>query len=314
MATMQAVWLTAFGAPEMLVARETPDPVAAEGHVVVDVTAASITFVETATRAGRSPFPGPQPPYVPGNGVGGVVESVGSGVDVAWVGRRVVTGTGGQGGYAEKVAVPVGGLVAVPDGLDLVDATALLADGRTALGLSLLAAPQPGERVLVLAAAGGVGTLLIQLARNAGADVIAAAGGIRKCALARDLGATVTVDYGQPGWASDLRDLDVTFDGVGGEIGAAALGVTAGRFVQFGMASGQPTDTSGTGVALIGFGELRALGARSAELTSAVLAMAAAGVLRPVVGQTFPLGRAADAHAAMESRATIGKTLLTTGS
>jgi NADPH:quinone reductase len=178
--------------------------------------------------------------------------------------------------------------------------------------------PRSGSRCwrrcirLVLAAAGGVGSLLVQLARSAGANVLAAAGGERKCALARDLGATETVDYGQPVWAERLRSVDVTFDGVGGEIGTAALARTRDRFVQFGMADGRPTDTSGADVTVIGFRELAALGARSVELTRSALAMAAAGTLRPVVGQTFPLVRAADAHAAIESRATIGKTLLLT--
>ncbi len=318
MGFMQAVWLTAFGAPDVLVARDSPDPTPAEGQVVVDVTAASITFIETLVRAGRSPFPtgAPEPPYVPGNGVGGVVSAIGPNVEPAWLGRRVVTGTGGSGGYAEKVAVPVGGLVGVPDEVDLVDATALLADGRTASGLIRLAALKPGEWVLVEAAAGGVGTLLVQLALAAGASVVGAAGGERKCDVVRGLGATIVVDYAQPGWDSDVRvateGVDVVFDGVGGAIGTAALGLVrpGGRFVQFGMAGGRPTEVGGADVTLIGFRELGALGAQSVELTTAALAMAAAGTLRPIVGQTFPLARAADAHAAIEARATVGKTLL----
>ena len=312
--------MTEFGAPDVLVARETPDPNPADGQVVVDVTAASITFIETVVRAGRSSFPtgAPEPPYVPGNGVGGVVSAVGGGVDPAWIGVRVVTGTGGSGGYAEKVAVPVTGLVRVPDGVDLMDATALLADGRTASGLMLLAAVRPGERVLVEAAAGGVGTLLVQLASAAGASVVGAAGGERKCEVARGLGADRVVDYRQPDWASEVRaatgGVDVVFDGVGGPIGTAALGLVrpGGRFVQFGMAAGRPTDTAGAAVTVIGFRELGALGARSVELATSALAKAAAGELRPVIGQTFPLARAADAHAGIESRATVGKTLLVT--
>jgi NADPH:quinone reductase len=239
-----------------------------------------------------------------------VVASIGADVDPAWLGRRVVTGTGGFGGYAEKVAVSVSGLVPVPGGLGMDSATALLADGRTALGLFQLAAPRPGERVLIEAAAGGVGTLLVQLARNAGATVIAAAGGARKCAVARDLGADVTVDYGRAGWEAEIGDIDVAFDGVGGEVGTAALRATRGRFVQYGMSGGRPTDTNDAHVTIIGFRELGGLGERSAELTASALGMATAGTLRPVIGQTFPLVRAADAHAAIESRATIGKTLL----
>lgn len=314
---MKAVWLTQFGAPDVLVERETPDPTPGEGEVVVDVEAVSITFIETLVRAGRAPWPGaaPQPPYVPGNGVGGTVSQIGTGVDESWLGRRVVTGTGGSGGYAEKVAVPVAGLMPVPDGFDIRDATALLADGRTALGLTQLADPKPGERVLVEAAAGGVGSLLVQLSVNAGATVIAVAGGPDKCRVARDLGATTALDYDEPGWPAEVRaggGVDVAFDGVGGAIGQAALALVrdGGRFVSFGLASGAPTDTSQASVPVIGFRELGALGSRSAELTAAALELAAAGTLKPLVGQVFALADAAKAHTAIESRATVGKTLL----
>ncbi len=323
------MWLTRFGAPEVLVARPTPDPVPADGQVVVDVEAVSITFVETLVRAGRAPWPGPapEPPYVPGNGVGGVVSGVGLGVDPEWLGRRVVTGTGGTGAYAERVAVAVGSLVRVPDGLGMLEATAVLADGRTALGLSQLAAITRDDWVLVEAAAGGVGSLLVQLVINAGARVIAAAGGAEKGQRAIGLGATYAVDYDRSDWPDDVRSIvrgssvsgergvDVVFDGVGGGVGATALGLvtSGGRFVSFGLASGSPTDTaaaSDRGVTVIGFRELGSLGARSAELTASALDLAARGLLKPLIGQTFPLAEAARAHAAIESRATIGKTLL----
>jgi NADPH:quinone reductase len=315
---MLAVWVTKFGGPEVLVARETPDPVPAEGQVVVDVTAASITFVETRVRAGSGPFPAgaPEPPFVPGNGVGGIVSAVGANVEPGWIGQRIVTTTGGSGGYAEKVAVPVRGLVGVPAEVDLLDATALLADGRTASGLIELSAPRPGEWVLVEAAAGGVGTLLVQLALAAGANVIGVAGGERKCDVVRSLGATLVVDYGRPEWVSEVRAaterVDVVFDSVGGAIGAGALTLLrpGGRFVQFGVAGGAATDTAGTDLTLLGFRELGVIAARSAELTASALAKAAAGTLRPIIGQMFPLAKASDAHAAIESRATIGKTLL----
>ena len=112
----------------------------------------------------------------------------------------MVSGTGGSGGYAERAAVDATGLFAVPDGLDLDSAVALLADGRTAMLLAGTVGLRSGERVLVEAAAGGVGTLLVQLARAAGARVVAAAGGARKVGLARDLGAEVAIDYREPGW------------------------------------------------------------------------------------------------------------------
>src|SRR3954470_15009378 len=226
---MRAVVLRAFGAPGCLRVEDVPDAVPGPGEVVVAVELASVTFVETQVRAGRPPNPAMLPtlPAVPGNGVGGMVVQVGDGVDPSLRGRRVVTTTGGSGGYAERVAVDAGELIDVPPGVALTDAVALLADGRTAIGLTDVAALRPGERVLVEAAAGGVGSLLVQLARHAGAFVVAAAGGTRKVALTTDLGADHAVDYSDPAWATRVRDevgeLDVVFDGVGGAIGHDAL-------------------------------------------------------------------------------------------
>ena len=312
---MRAVVLRTFGRPENLVAEELDAPQAGPGEILVGVRLASITFVETQIRAGRPPHPpmAPALPAVLGNGVGGLVLAVGDGVDRALVGRRVVTTTGGAGGYAERVVVDASLPLEVPAALDLRDAVALLADGRTALSLIEAAGVQPGERVLVEAAAGGVGSLLVHLARNAGAHVVAAAGGERKLALARGLGADVAVDYSRARWTDEAGSVDIVFDGVGGEIGAAAYGLLrpGGRFIAYGMASGAFTVLSGDvrpqvtvvrGVPLTP--------ARSRELSAGALAQAAAGRLRPTVGQTFALPRAADAHAAIESRATVGKTLL----
>jgi NADPH:quinone reductase len=309
---MRAVWLTGYGGPEVLVASETPEPVPGAGQVLVDVAAASITFIETLVRANRMPWPGggSTPPFVPGNGVGGTVTALGEGVDVGWLGRRVVTTTGGQGGYAERVAVPVSGLIPIPDGVGIQEATALLADGRTAMGLVEVAAPEPGERALILAAAGGVGSLLVQLCRSAGASVIAAAGGERKLAVARELGADTVADYTRPDWQPTT--VDIAFDGVGGELGAAALAAVrpGGRFVSYGVASGGPTTASRDDVTTYGFQVLSGIAARASELTARVLAEAADGRLRAIIGQTFPLDEAEAAHRAMQDRTTVGKTLL----
>jgi NADPH2:quinone reductase len=303
---MRAVWVPAFGPPEVLEMRSGADPEPGPDEVVVAVAAVSVTFIDTAARAGRMPGRSVPPPYVPGNGVGGSVTLCGEGVDPSWLGRRVVTQTGGTGGYASLVAVPAAGLIAVPDAVSLNDATALLADGRTAVGLFEAASPQPGDRVLVLAAAGGVGSLLVQLGANAGATVVAAAGDAHKLDLARSLGATQAVDY------AELPVVDVAFDGVGGVIGAAALRAVrpGGRFVQYGLASGAPTVIDRDDVTVLGFAVLGAIAPRAATLSAQALDLAAAGKLRPVVGQTFPLDEAAAAHRAIEARATVGKTLL----
>jgi NADPH:quinone reductase len=318
---MNAVWLEEFGGPEALVAADVPDPVPGPGQALIEVSFANITFVETMFRAsGFGPF-ATELPMIPGNGVGGVVASVGTEVDERLVGKRVVASTGGSGGYAERAAVDAGGIVQVPEGLELDDAVALLADGRTAMMLVRKAGLREGERVLVEAAAGGVGTLLVQLARAAGGRIVAAAGGACKVEVARGAGVEVAVDYRESGWAERVREaigaVDVVFDGVGGDIGEAAFGLLdrGGRMVRFGMASGEWARISdeaaaGRGVELIGLSRLATEKTRA--LTEDALAEAAAGRLRPVIGQRFPLERAADAHAAIESRATVGKTLLVT--
>ena len=135
---MRAVVLNQFGPPSELVSAELPDPLPGPGQVVVAVEAASITFVETQIRAGHPPHPSMSPalPVVLGNGVGGVVAAVGADVDASLIGRRVVATTGGSGGYAEQAVVQAADLIDVPAGLAVRDATALLADGRTALALT----------------------------------------------------------------------------------------------------------------------------------------------------------------------------------
>src|SRR5580704_9267321 len=159
---VRAVVLSEFGPPQNLAVAEVPDPVPGPGQVLVDVHFASITFVETQVRAGRAPNPAmlPSLPAILGNGVGGVVASVGAQADPALAGRQVITTTGGSGGYAERVAADAAGLIEVPAGLALADAVALLADGRTAVALVRAADLRAGQTVLVEAAAGGVGSLL----------------------------------------------------------------------------------------------------------------------------------------------------------
>jgi NADPH:quinone reductase len=313
---VRAVVIREFGPPGVLEPAEVAEVRAGPDEVVIDVDFGNITFVETQVRAGRPPHPSMLPtlPAILGNGVGGTVSE-----PKLWAGRRVVASLNGTGGYAERAVSPVARLIGIPDGLATRDAVALLADGRTALALARHADLSAGETVLVEAAGGGVGTLLVQIARRTGARVVALASQPRKLALARDLGADVTVDYSQDGWERQVRDLagevDVVFDGVGGDIGLAAFGLlrAGGRFCPFGMASGsfapvtpdaaqarQVTVRAGAG------GSPEEL----AELARTALAEAAAGRLRPVVGQEFELADAAQAHAAIETRQTVGKTLL----
>ena len=313
---MRAVWLHDFGTPSNLQVEETPDPELRPETALVEVAYANITFVETQVRAGKGPFH-PQLPTIPGNGVGGVVRAVGAGLDPALVGTRVVGSTGGAGGYAELALVPGDVLYRVPEGLALDAAVAVLADGRTASLVLAAAAVKPGERVVVEAAAGGVGSLLTQLAKAAGATVIALAGGDRKTRLAAELGADLALDYLDPGWPARLGGpVDVVFDGVGGEIGHTAYAQLGrgGRMVSYGLASGAWTALSEEDAAARGVSIVRPTGgpADMRRFTESALAAAAEGRLRPVIGQRFPLERAADAHAFTEARQAVGKTLLTT--
>ncbi|MFI7450569.1 zinc-binding dehydrogenase [Nonomuraea sp. NPDC049714] len=333
---MRVVEATEFGGPQVLVAREAPDPVAGAGQVVIEVAVADVLFLDAQLRAGWGEgfFP-VTPPYVPGDGVAGQVLSAGEGVDPGWVGRRVVARTGAPNGGSDPIVAPTGGyasravasaeaLIPVPDGLDLSQAVALLHDGPTAMELIGGAAIRPGEWVLINAAGGSLGVVLAQLALAAGARVIGAARGARKLDLVRELGAEAAVDYTEDGWPERVREVtggrgvDVVFDGAGGPLGRGALEVTAsgGRFFAYGAASGDfaevtPDEAAGRGVRLIGIMDQRSDAAEVKRLTERALADAAAGRLSPYVGQTFPLERAADAHAAIAARTAIGKTLLT---
>jgi NADPH:quinone reductase len=318
---MRAVSLDRLGPPEVLHVAVRPDPGAAPGQVVIDVQWASVTFVDTQVRGGRPPNPAmvPELPAVLGNGVAGVVREVGEGVDARWARRRVASTTGGGGGYAERVAVPAELLLPVPDGLELRAAAALLADGRTALGVIRTSRLAPGDVVLVEAAAGGVGTCLLQLARSAGATVIAGVGSKQKVEVARRLGADLVVDYSMTGWAKQVRDqwdgIDIVFDGVGGYVGETAVGLLrrGGRLCRYGMASGRFTRVPSGRPDVEILDGTRLSPADSQALSVTALERAAAGELRATIGQEFPLDRAADAHAAIEARSTTGKTLLRVG-
>ncbi|MBC6464171.1 zinc-binding dehydrogenase [Actinomadura alba] len=320
---MRQVLVNRFGGPEVLEVDKGPDPVAGPGQVVVGISVADIIFLDTLLRsgAGKDYFP-LRPPYVPGHGGTGHVIAVGEGVDHDWTGRRVAVATS-DGGYAEQIAVAVEELTPVPDGLGLQEAAALLHDGPTAVNITDVAGIKEGDWVLITAAAGGTGALVVQLARAAGARVVAAARGARKLELAREVGAEKAFDYTEAGWidkvhaATGGNGANVVLDGAGGPLGTEAFEAVAhgGRFVSYGTSSGfaqvDPHTAEQRGVRATGLMDLNnSAPAEAKERVERALWLAAEGRIRPVIGQTFPLEQAADAHAAIAARSALGKTLL----
>jgi NADPH2:quinone reductase len=324
---MRVIEVTRFGGPEVLTPSSAPVPVAGPGEVVIDVTAADVLFLDTLIRSGRAArfFP-VRPPYVPGNGVAGVVSSAGDNVASELLGQRVIAHTGqagGSGGYTERATVPADQVVQVPDGVDLSDAAAVLHDGVTALAIIERMRLAARDQVLILGAAGGMGIILVQFARAAGARVIAAARGAAKLRILADLGADQVVDYSEPGWAGRVVQAAggtgplVVLDGAGGQLGREAFEITAagGQFSAHGSASGSfapidPEEARRRDISVLGLDQVRFSDDERVRLAGRVLAELAAGRIRPYIGQTFPLEKAADAHAAIEARTAIGKTLL----
>ncbi|GAA3780190.1 zinc-binding dehydrogenase [Streptomyces chiangmaiensis] len=322
---MHAIRLHAFGPPENLTYERVEEPEAGPGQVRIRVAAAGVHLLDTALRQGATgPAPGPTPlPTVPGREVAGAVESLGAGVDGRWLGKRVVAHLGFvPGGYAELAVTNVDRLHETPGNLDHAQAVAMIGTGRTAMGIVQFADLGPGSVVLVPAAAGGIGTLLVQYARHAGATVIGLAGGAEKVARVRENGAHLAVDYTDPTWPARLDGhrgaVTVVFDGVGGAVARTAVDLLApgGRHIVFGWSAegiegGSPHLVEGVSEQVLGPVMLQKASGpdplRTLELRA--LAEAAAGRLVPEV-QRFPLAEAAAAHRALEARATVGKVVL----
>jgi NADPH2:quinone reductase len=213
-------------------------------------------------------------------------------------------------------------LIEVPDGLNLAHSAALLHDVVTALVLAERLAITADDTVLVVGASGGLGVASVQLARAIGARVIAVARDERKLARIRELGTDAVIDSEQDGWVERVRavagdGVTVVLDNIGGAVGEAAfdLVVPGGRFSAHGTPSGRfaaidPEEAQRRGITLRGILDVQLDDAELKRYAAAALAEAAAGRVAPVIGQTFPLEKAADAHAAIENRTVFGKTLL----
>jgi NADPH2:quinone reductase len=321
---MRIVRVRQFGGPEVLKVEEGEEPQAGPGQVVIAVEVAGVSFGDTSVRAGLHPFP---LPFVPGWEVGGRIIQVGPEGDQSLVGERVVALVMTGGGYAEQVAVDIAAVCPVPQTLSIEQAVGTFTAGGTALCMVKMAHIEPGETVLVTAAAGGTGSQLIQLAKAAGAGlVIGAAGSKEKLAVATRLGADVGINYREENWVEQVRNVtggrgaDVVFDAVGGTIGQQAFEVAAqghGRLVIYGSSSGVEATVgmhtlSQRGITLIG-----ALGIAMTRTKQEILAdarnalqEAIAGRRLAVIGPTYPLERAAEAHTAVEARQNVGKVLL----
>ncbi|MYW04125.1 zinc-binding dehydrogenase [Streptomyces sp. SID3343] len=324
---MRAVRLYEFGDAGKLRFEEVADPVPAAGQVLIDVQASGVHWIETTLRRGVSVGPHAPPvlPTTPGAEVAGVVGAVGPDVAAEWLGRRVVAQLDAfGGGYAERAVTSVASLHSIPDHLDVDHAVAAITTGATAQGVLDVARLSADDVVLVMSAAGGLGSLFVQAARRLGAVVVGVAGGAAKVERVRALGADVAVDYRAADWPDRVRDalgdrvVSVVLDGVGGASGRQALELLGpgGRFLLYGWASGEPTEigtrdlierqlsaTWAIGPNMVPAGGMRELVTRSLEA-------AAAGRLVPTITR-FPLSRAADAHAALEAREAEGKVVLT---
>jgi len=321
-----------FGGAQTLRYESGDDLVPAEGQVRIAVAAAGVHLIDTYIRQGEQmgSYPLPDLPMTPGREVAGTVDAVGPGVSPGWLGAPVVVHLGQAvkpadpggapappsqrgGGYASQAVALVESLHRLPSHVAFDQAVAMVGTGRTALGVLEIAPMGPEDMVLVTSAAGGLGTLLSQAAHNAGASVIAAAGGLHKL---DSIKADVKVDYRSPGWACGLEPT-LVLDGVGGSVGREALEAleVGGRFVVFGWSSGTATEFTSKDVLAKGL-SVTALGPRLIqrpgklrELADRALGELAAGRLVPVV-QRFPLAEAARAHEAIETRSTVGKTVL----
>ncbi|MGW8572248.1 NAD(P)H-quinone oxidoreductase [Streptomyces niveus] len=326
---MYAITIPEPGGPEALVWDDVPDPVPAEGEVLVDVVASAVNRADLLQRQGfYNPPPGASP--YPGLECAGRVVAFGPGTEGSgWsVGDEVCALLSG-GGYAEKVAVPVGQLLPVPDGVDLVTAAGLPEVTCTVWSnVFMIAHLRPGETLLAHGGASGIGTMAIQLAKSVGARVAVTAGGPEKLARCAELGADILIDYREQDFVDELKKAtdgagaDVILDIVGAKYldrNVKALAVN-GRLAVIGMQGGVKGELN-LGALLVKRAAITATSLRGRPLGEKASIVAAvrehvwpligAGQVRPIVDRTFPMSDAAQAHRALEAGDHIGKILLT---
>jgi NADPH2:quinone reductase len=304
--SVRAVVLSETGGPERLELREVPEPAPEQGSALVRVRAAGINFLDVLVRQGRYPQ-APPLPAVPGAEVAGEID-----------GRRVIGFTGNSGGYAEQALVDERWLVPLPEKASFVEGASFLMTFLTVwLPLTRQVTVRPGSTVLVHAAAGGVGSAAVQVARYLGARVVATASTDEKRTVARDLGADEA--YGYDDFAERVR-ADVVVDPVGGNVFSTSLTTLKplGVIVAIGYAGGlwedlNPALLVGRNIGVEGF-YLGRLMAREPglvrEAIDEIVPLWESGAFRPLVGAEYPLEQAADAHRLIEERRSTGKVVL----
>ncbi|MCZ8135962.1 MAG: NADPH:quinone oxidoreductase family protein [Porphyrobacter sp.] len=330
---MKAIRSHATGGPETLTLDEVEVPTPGKGQVLVAVKACAINYPDTLMIRDLYQFK-PQRPYAPGGEIAGIIEAIGEGVEGYKVGDTVMAGIG-NGGLAEKVVVPVDRMFPVPDGVSYEKAASLLMTyGTTIHGLKDRGHIKPGDTVLVLGAAGGVGLSAVELAKAFGARVVAAVSSEAKGEVARKAGADEVVIYPKEAMDKDaskaLADAfkkacgpegaNIVYDIVGGQYSEPALRAIAweGRFLVVGFPAGiakmplnltllKSCDICGVFWGAFTMREPEAFRAQVQELFD----LMKAGKIDPLVSETFPLARAGDAIAKLENREAVGKLVVT---
>lgn len=333
---MKAIQIDRYGPPEVLTYRELPTPTPQPGQVLIKVESAAVNYSDVMRRSNTLyPFPTPLP-FIPGSEVAGSVAALGDGVAGPPVGTPVfaLVGHDGSSGYAQYALAEAAQVIPIPPGLSADEACGLVVAGATALLLlKEVARLQPGERVLVPGAGGGVGAYAVQLARLLGAEtVIGAASAPEKQALARNLGADHVIDSTRPDWPEQVlaltggRGVDILLEMSGGPVLAQGLRCLApfGRAVVYGMASREPLQLDqetllrffynpSPNQSLHVFNLGLWFGLRPEAAVGALRDMigyAASGQVKVALGQTLPLAQAAEAHRLLEARQSVGKLVL----
>ncbi|PLR95310.1 quinone oxidoreductase family protein [Bacillus sp. T33-2] len=322
---MKAMQLKEYGGPEVLKMVELERPVPTGHQVLIEIHAIGANYADTARREGQYVVPTPLP-FVPGAEVAGVIIGVGEAVKNVNPGTRVATLIE-SGGYAQYVLADSRGLILLPEQLDFEFAVALPLQGLSAYhSLKTMGRLDEGESVLIHAAAGGVGTLAVQLAKLFGAGkVIATASSVEKLSLAKEMGADVLVNYTEDGWeekvleATGGKGVNVALEMVGGDVFYKTLKCLAafGRLVIYGVASGEqsrfyPSSLMARNQSVIGFFLPQIM--KNPKLIQSsleeMLNYLSEGQLKLTIGGVYPLDQAADVHRLLQSRKTKGKLIL----